>query len=128
MPLDLEPGSTPLSAAIGEMIDDINVEVRSLRDDGKADAAEFLVELHSRLTKALDAEQARQAYAARSRESDLRLIEQQGGFADRTRMPMLVDLLLAEYGEVLLSGEGITRIADAMLAPAEGRRRRLGWR
>jgi hypothetical protein len=67
---------------------------------------------------------AQPALVTRSRESDVALIEQHGGFSDPMRMPMLVGLLVTEYGQAILSDEGVARVADAMLAPVQARRRR----
>lgn len=126
MPQDPDPGQTPLSPAIEEVVGLLTAEIRRREADGNLREVEFLIGLRRRLLRVTNVGLAQPAPTTRLRENDLALIEQHGGFCDPTRMSKLVGLLVAEYGQAVLSDEGVARVADAMLAPAQARRRRMG--
>lgn len=126
MPQDPDPVRTTLSPAIEEVVSLLSAEIRRREADGTLREVEFLIDLRQRLLKETNFGLAQPAPTTRSRENDLALIEQHSGFSDPARMSMLVGLLVAEYGQAILSDEGVARVADAMLAPAQARRRRAG--
>ena len=127
MPQDPDPGRTILSPAIEEVVGLLSAEIGRREADGDLGEVEFLIDLRRHLLlKVTNVGQAQPAPTTRSRESDLALIRQYGGFSDPMRMSMLVGLLVAEYGQAVLSDEGVARVADAMLAQAQARRRRAG--
>lgn len=128
MPQDPDPVRTTLSPAIEEVVSLLSAEIRRREADGNLREVEFLIDLRSRLLKVTNVGLAQPAPTTRSRENDLALIKQYGGFSDPTRMSILVGLLVEERGEALLSDEGVAWVADAMLPPAEALRRRRAMR
>ncbi len=116
---DLKLNPSSLTIAIGEVLDLIAAEIRFRQAGGSSSDVTFLHDIGETLKCAVDAASERQEEVDRQRENDMALIEAQGGLANRTRMSVLLSLLISERGLMVLSDEGIALVAGAMLPPLE---------